>query len=153
MRPTALLVVAMAVVLAARATLRRLDVVQVRGRSMEPTLRHGDRLLVVRRSARIGDIVLAADPREPEREIVKRVVGRGPGGLVLRGDNPAFSTDSRIFGTVPPSSAHWRVLLRYWPPPRAGRPGSAPPAAEPPDEGGEMACTVPSALIAGDRSG
>ena len=112
---------------------------------MMPTLRPGDRLLAVRAGPRAGDIVLAPDPRDPQRELIKRVVRVDRHGVVLRGDNPAASTDARAFGTLPASAAAWRVVSRYWPPDRAGR---LPPA--PIIEGGEAACTFPEALIAGD---
>ena len=110
-------------VLAAR---RGLDVVDVRGRSMAPALLPGDRLLVARvGSSRVGNVVLAADPRDQRRELVKRVSGLDAGGVTLRGDNPSESTDSRTFGTVPRSAVRWRVIGRYWPP---GRIGPVPPA-------------------------
>ncbi|HUF07080.1 MAG TPA: S26 family signal peptidase [Candidatus Binatia bacterium] len=100
---------------------RRLDVVEVRGRSMAPTLLRGDRLLVARTgAARVGDVVLAADPRRPGRELIKRVADIGPRGISLRGDNPAASTDARAFGPLSPDAVRWRVVWRYWPPRRAG---------------------------------
>ncbi len=104
---------------------RWVDVVQVRGRSMTPTLLPGDRLLVESltyrsRRPRAGDIVLAADPRDGSRELVKRVASSGP-GLELRGDSSEESTDSRAFGPLPVESVHWRAVYRYWPPRRAGR--------------------------------
>jgi nickel-type superoxide dismutase maturation protease len=102
---------------------RVLDVVQVRGRSMLPTLRPGDRLVVVRstRPARVGDVVLALDPRDAGRELVKRVAGVGPDGVTLHGDNPALSTDGRTFGSLPARAIRWRVIGRCWPLDRAGR--------------------------------
>jgi nickel-type superoxide dismutase maturation protease len=102
---------------------RVLDVVQVRGRSMLPTLRPGDRLVVVRstRPARVGDVVLALDPRDAGRELVKRVAGVGPDGVALHGDNPALSTDGRTFGSLPVRAIRWRVIGRCWPLDRAGR--------------------------------
>ncbi len=108
---------------AAAAAWRRLDVVEVRGTSMAPTLLPGERLLVARlpRSARVGEVVLAADPRDARRELVKRVTALGGGGVVLRGDSPAASTDSRTFGAVPMAAVRWHVLARYWPPLRFGR--------------------------------
>jgi len=59
--------------------------------------------------------------------VVKRVeqVAGGPvvgDVIVVRGDNPAASTDSRTFGPVPASSVQGRVLYRYFPPGRQGRP-------------------------------
>ncbi|MGI8998272.1 MAG: S26 family signal peptidase [Candidatus Limnocylindria bacterium] len=100
---------------------RYFDVVEVRGQSMAPTLRPGDRLLVVRRGPRVGDIVLAQDPRDPRRELIKRVARVDGLGVILRGDNPAGSTDARIFGVVPTDEVEWRALLRYWPLSRVGR--------------------------------
>jgi nickel-type superoxide dismutase maturation protease len=106
--------------LAALVVRRSLDVVEVRGRSMAPTLLPGDRLLVVRAAPRPGRIVLARDPREPERELIKRVERIDPAGAWLVGDDPAFSTDARAFGHVPAASARWRAVVRYWPPGRVG---------------------------------
>ena len=145
--------------------LRRLDAVEVSGSSMAPALHPGDRLLVESltfavRSPRPGDVVLAADPRQPERELIKRVAGAGSGVLQLRGDHPAASTDSRTFGSVPVDAVRWRVLLRYWPPLRIG-PVEAPsvglaeraadrgqPLVEV-DEGGEAACAAFGDLVVG----
>ena len=88
----------------------------------------GDRLLVEsrsyeRRSPRPGEVVLAADPRDPERELIKRVAGvdEAASAAELRGDAPDVSTDSREFGAVPLSTIRWRAAFRYWPPERAGR--------------------------------
>ena len=103
---------------------RGLDTVEVRGGSMEPTLRPGDRLIVTRLGespARVGDVVIARDPREPGRELVKRVGALASGGVELRGDNPRASTDGRTFGPLPAPAIEWRVLFRYWPPGRIGR--------------------------------
>lgn len=132
---------------AAVVALRRLDAVEVRGRSMMPTFLPGDRLLVARvPSVRPGDVVLASDPREPARELVKRVRSADAFGVTLRGDNPAASTDARTFGAVRPDAVRWRAVWRYWPLERAGRIPPAPPVV---DEGGEDACAFPQALIAG----
>jgi signal peptidase I len=105
--------------------LRDLDAVVVDGQSMAPALQPGDRLLVEawsfrRRQPRPGEIVLAADPRTPRREIVKRVAALQDDRVALRGD-AALSTDSRIFGPLPVAAIRWRALLRYWPLRRAGR--------------------------------
>ena len=131
MRPgQALLLVAGATATAVLATLvtrralRDLDAVAVTGRSMRPTLEPGDRLLVEAwtyrwREPRPGEIVLAADPRAPHRELIKRVAAVEAGAVTILGDNPD-STDSRTFGLVPASSVRWRVVFRYWPPRRVG---------------------------------
>jgi nickel-type superoxide dismutase maturation protease len=135
-------------VAAAIAARRWFDVVEVRGRSMAPTLLPGDRLLVARLPGRRGDVVLSADPREPGRELIKRVSSVDAGRVTLRGDNPAASTDARSFGSVAGSGVRWRVVARYWPLDRAGRLPAAPALTV--DEGGETACTFPQALIAGE---
>jgi nickel-type superoxide dismutase maturation protease len=107
---------------------RWLDVVEVRGDSMAPALLPGDRLLVESRSfhrrlPQAGEVVLAPDPREPDRELVKRIASVDDVAATadLRGDAPTASTDSREFGAVPLSTIRWRAVARYWPPRRAGR--------------------------------
>jgi hypothetical protein len=90
-------------------------------RSMEPTLRPGDRLLAWRglragRPPRIrpGQIVIAALPTAPDFLLVKRAERLLPGGWWLRSDNPAAgAVDSASFGLVPPGLIEARVLLRY----------------------------------------
>jgi nickel-type superoxide dismutase maturation protease len=134
----------------AMLTRRSLDVVEVRGRSMAPTLLPGDRLLVARLPPRLGDVVVATDPRDPRRELIKRVARTDASGVHLRGDNPAFSTDTRAFGALPSNAVTWRAVIRYWPRSRMGRIPAAPSLLARVDEGGEPACTFPEALIAGD---
>lgn len=71
---------------------------------MDPTLRHGDHLLVApvpsEKLAMPGQVVVARHPWKRECVVVKRLQGLGAGGMWLRGDNPA-GTDSRQFGPVP----------------------------------------------------
>jgi nickel-type superoxide dismutase maturation protease len=105
-------------VLAVVAARRWLDVVEVRGTSMSPALLPGDRLFVVRASPRVGDVVLARDPREPSRELIKRVAAVDAIGVRLRGDNLTASTDERTFGPVSSDSVRWRAVVRFWPPAR-----------------------------------
>jgi phage repressor protein C with HTH and peptisase S24 domain len=97
---------------------RTLETVEVRGRSMLPALRPGDRLLVVRllRPPRPGEVVVAADPRDPRRELIKRVATVDATGVALVSDNPA-GREAR----VPPRTVAWRAVARYWPPARVGR--------------------------------
>jgi nickel-type superoxide dismutase maturation protease len=100
---------------------------EVSGTSMSPTLQPGDWLIVERahgggRPVRSGDIVLAPDPREGARTLVKRVARcDGNGQAWIAGDNPAESTDSRHFGPVPVDHISARVRWRYWPLRRVGR--------------------------------
>jgi signal peptidase I len=104
------------------------DIVEVQGNSMAPTLLPGEWLLVERRTytgraPRVGEIVLAADPRAPTRELIKRVasVDAEAGTLELHGDDPDASMDSRTFGAVAITGIRWRVIARYWPAARATR--------------------------------
>lgn len=123
-----------ATVMGVALTRRWLDVVEVVGDSMAPTLLPGDLLLVEswslrRREPLRGEVVLAPDPRWPARVLVKRVAAAGDGHITLRGDNQAASTDSATFGSVPASSARWRVAARYGRTSRAASPARSRPAA------------------------
>jgi nickel-type superoxide dismutase maturation protease len=97
--------------------------VAVAERSMEPALRPGDWLLVLRglragRPPRIrpGQIVVARHPRQPSMLLVKRAGRSVPGGWWLESDNAdAGAVDSAWFGPVPPPLIEGRVVLRYWP--------------------------------------
>ena len=96
--------------------------IAVEGHSMRPALEEGDRLLVVRRRRyRPGDVVAARDPREPARVVVKRVAEVDGDRLVLLGDAPGASTDSRTFGPVHRGQVLGRAVYRYAPAGRAGR--------------------------------
>ncbi|MCY3603260.1 MAG: nickel-type superoxide dismutase maturation protease [Chloroflexi bacterium] len=104
----------------------RLSRYAITGGSMTPALAAGDYVVVdklaySRRLPEPGDIALARDPREPSRVIAKRVAALEPGGaVVLLGDNRDESTDSRVFGPLPPDALTGRVRWRYWPPARFG---------------------------------
>jgi len=90
-----------------------LGVALVSGASMVPTYFAGDRLLVrYGGRVRVGDVVLARDPRLPERILVKRAARRESGGWWLLADNPYAPGDSRQFGAVPDGLVLGRVLLR-----------------------------------------
>jgi nickel-type superoxide dismutase maturation protease len=103
---------------------RRLRRVEVTGDSMRPTLEPGDRLLLaLTRRVRAGDLVALADPRQARRTVVKRVAAVSAAGLVVLGDNPAASTDSRAYGSVGHRALRGRVVYRYHPADRRGRPG------------------------------
>jgi nickel-type superoxide dismutase maturation protease len=94
------------------------SLVEVRGDSMVPTLWAGDRLLTLPSwllRPHPGRIVVARDPRDPSRVLVKRVhrpVGRDH--LDVRGDDPDASTDSRIYGPIPRRAVR-RVVVARWP--------------------------------------
>ena len=93
---------------------------------MAPTLLPGDWLLVdpdaYRDSPpRVADLVLVPDPREPSRLLVKRVAEVVDSALLVAGDSPDESTDSRAFGPIEASAVEGRPWFRYWPPRRWGR--------------------------------
>ena len=96
----------------------RIGMAVVRGRSMLPTLRDGDRLLVRYDVApRPGSLVLVRFPDRPVA--VKRLLRREPdGGWWVERDNPDEGVDSWSLGAVPPSDLLAVVIARLWPNPR-----------------------------------
>ncbi|MFC0104775.1 S26 family signal peptidase [Kibdelosporangium aridum] len=130
----AVLAVVGAVVAWAVVQRRRLLVVTVHGVSMEPTYRSGDRLLV-RRSrlerVRTGQVVVVQVEKAPGDPTGGRLVKRAAavpgdpvpahipvadsvvpqGRLLVLGDNPARSNDSRRLGYIP-AEALIGVVLR-----------------------------------------
>ncbi|MDX6325718.1 MAG: hypothetical protein QOK15_2072 [Nocardioidaceae bacterium] len=92
----------------------RLGLGIVRGRSMEPTLYDGERLLLLHGARpRLGGLAVV---RLPDGVVaVKRVVHREPGGWWVERDNPTAGVDSWTFGAVPDDAVVARVLLRLWP--------------------------------------
>lgn len=93
----------------------------VRGRSMQPTLYDGQRLLVLHGAPpRPGGLVVV---RLPDGVVaVKRAVRREQDGWWVERDNPAEGVDSWLVGAVPDRDVVARVLLRLWPPRRVSRP-------------------------------
>lgn len=116
----------------------RLRRIAITGRSMEPKYRTGDWLLVgVGWPITPGCVVVARDPRDWDRLVVKRAVRREgkqttpreggrlvpdedkrgvseeESGWWVEGDNAAHSTDSREFGILRSDSIVGRVLFRY----------------------------------------
>lgn len=97
---------------------------RVEDTSMQPTLRPGDHLVILTwpGSARPGDIVVLRDPEAPSTFLVKRVITRQTSGeLIVGGDSPNVSRDSRHFGAVPAQLIIGRAVYRYRPPERRGR--------------------------------
>lgn len=91
----------------------------VRGRSMQPTLIDGDRLLVrYGRSPRPGTLVVV---RLPDGVVaVKRAVRQETSGWWVERDNPAEGADSWAVGAIPLDDVVAVVLGRLWPPSRFG---------------------------------
>ena len=94
----------------------------VDGRSMLPTLRPGDRLLVsYARAPRQGALVVArmADGTVAvKRAGERRTTSSGGPGWWLLSDNPAEGVDSRHRGPVPEEHVIAVTVLRLWPRPR-----------------------------------
>lgn len=86
----------------------------VRGRSMEPTLYDGERLLLLHGAPpRLGGLAVV---RLPDGVVaVKRVVRREPGGWWVERDNPHVGVDSWTVGAIPDEDVVARVLIRLWP--------------------------------------
>ena len=86
----------------------------VRGRSMEPTLREGDRLLVRHGAApKVGGLAVVRLPGRPLS--VKRVTRRVPEGWWVERDNPDDGVDSWLVGAVHDDDVVARVVGRVWP--------------------------------------
>ena len=102
----------------------RWGVAVVRGDSMRPTLRPGDRLLVsYRRRPRVGDVVVARFPDGTvavKRAVERRTPRAGQPCWWLLSDDPERGVDSRHRGAVADQDVVAVSLVRVWPPwPRA----------------------------------
>ena len=95
--------------------LRRLKRYRITGNSMVPTLSAGEEVLASpiahsRRAIVPGEILVTHHPYIRDELLIKRVQEiSADGGLILQGDNPGESTDSRSFGAVP---THLMVSVR-----------------------------------------
>ncbi|OLC56263.1 MAG: hypothetical protein AUH85_06925 [Chloroflexi bacterium 13_1_40CM_4_68_4] len=89
--------------------------VAVAGHSMLPALRDGEFLIYTSLLApRRGDVVVARDPRDGRRWLVKRVREVRADALDLSGD-----LEGHDAGWIPRNAILGRVVFRYWPPVRA----------------------------------
>jgi nickel-type superoxide dismutase maturation protease len=93
----------------------RWGIAVVRGRSMEPTLREGDRLLVAHgRRPRPGELVVVRLPNRPGNS-VKRALRHDAGGWWVERDNPGEGVDSWLVGAIPDNDVVGVVRVRLWP--------------------------------------
>jgi nickel-type superoxide dismutase maturation protease len=90
---------------------------------MRPVVQPGDRLLVGRwLPPRRGSLVVVRDPESPSSFLLKRVANiEANGDVVVRGDNPNVSRDSRHFGPVARRLVIGLAFYRYLPAARRGR--------------------------------
>lgn len=103
-------------------TVPRFGLAVVRGRSMEPTLREGDRLLVrYGGRPRPGRIAVVRLPGRTGLS-VKRIGWRDPAGWWVERDNSLEGVDSWQVGAVGADAVLAVALVRIWP-----RPGRLPP--------------------------
>ncbi|MCB0909470.1 MAG: peptidase S24 [Nocardioidaceae bacterium] len=104
---------------------------RVRGDSMRPGLRPGDRLLVrYGAPVRPGRVVLARFPDGAlvvKRAADRRTTSGGAPGWWLLSDDPDAGTDSRHRGPIAASEVIGVVVARLWP--RPGRVPSPPASA------------------------
>ncbi len=91
--------------------------VLVAGRSMLPTLRSGDRLLVRwGATPRPGQLVVVRLPGGRPVSVKRALRREGEGWWVER-DNEAEGVDSWLVGAIPDGEVLGVVLGRYWPRP------------------------------------
>ena len=81
---------------------------------MSPTLKDGEVVLIDKHTTvDIGDVALAQHPYKTSVKVVKRVAAKNQNSdLILAGDDPAESTDSRTFGAVSIQSIIGKVTCR-----------------------------------------
>ncbi len=83
---------------------------RVVGKSMEPTLKNGQTVLISSvRSFKKGDVVIAF---MNGKEVIKRITKKQNGQVYLEGDNKLKSTDSKKHGWLVDNHVMGRVI---WP--------------------------------------
>jgi signal peptidase I len=94
---------------------RRWQVVRVRGRSMEPTLRAGDLLLLDRRATVTPGALVVVGLPGGRPDAVKRAFRRDGAGWWVERDNPIEGVDSWQVGAIPDDQVRGVVTRRLWP--------------------------------------
>lgn len=91
------------------------QIFRIQGKSMEPYA-WGNDFVVVRKfffweRPRVGDVVLARDPRQTTRILCKHIARQTESTYWLEGDNAQASTDSRAFGAVAKNALLGKVIF------------------------------------------
>lgn len=79
---------------------------KIQDRSMEPTFKSGDYILVNKLAyffgnPKKGDVIILKHPKEKDRFLIKRIsLATNSGEYYIIGDNKNFSQDSRHFGHI-----------------------------------------------------
>jgi len=78
---------------------------KIQDKSMEPTLKAGDFILVnklayILRKPSKGDIIVLKHPKDKNKFLVKRIIDASSSKYFVAGDNKKYSTDSRHFGAI-----------------------------------------------------
>lgn len=112
------------------------SLVAVRGPSMLPTLRPGERLVTVPAALlgrAAGRVVVVDDPWAGDHPVVKRLARVEGETVVVLGDHPQASTDSRVWGPLPRGAVR-RVAVARWPSLRRRGLRHPPPGPPPPPD-------------------
>jgi len=106
----------------------------VHGKSMDPTFRNGDYLIVDELSYKFtepkeGDVIVFRYPNDTKKFFIKRIIGLPNQTIEVEGktisiedneyfvlgDNRGSSSDSRVWGTVNEDLIIGKAFLRLWP--------------------------------------
>lgn len=83
---------------------------KIEGRSMEPTLKEGEEVVVFRwMKGKVGDLVIF---KKNAKTMIKRIHSIEQQRVYVKGDHAAFSTDSDSFGAVERSKILGKVLFK-----------------------------------------
>ncbi len=84
---------------------------EIRGRSMLPSLKEGDRVLVLKtKNVKKGDVIVFS---ESGIDCVKRIHNADEDSVFVLGDNMQESTDSRNYGPISRKQVLGKAILKY----------------------------------------
>lgn len=93
--------------------------VRVNGNSMKPSLTPGDEILYnpkayFKKRPKVGDVVIISHPQKQQLNIIKRITDQVDSKTVIvKGDNPLESIDSRDFGPVKTKTIRGQVTCIF----------------------------------------